>query len=69
MLADALERERAIGEHDSGLGAVDVAGAGEQLLALWLKADAEPRVRKALAESLLDCTGVFDGEGLAAHLS
>ena len=42
---------------------------GEQLLALWLKADAEPKTRKALAESLLDCTGVFDGEGLAAHLS
>src|ERR1039458_6748666 len=30
VLADALERERAIGEHDSGLGAVDVAGAVEQ---------------------------------------
>ena len=42
---------------------------GEQLLALWLKADAEPRARKALAESLLDCTGIFVGEGLAAHLS
>jgi hypothetical protein len=39
---------------------------GEQLLALWLKADAEPRARKALAESLLDCTGVFAGNGLAA---
>jgi hypothetical protein len=42
---------------------------GEQLLALWLKADAEPRSRKTLAESLLDCTGIFDGEGLAAHPS
>jgi hypothetical protein len=40
---------------------------GEQLLALWLKADATPRGRKALAESLLDCTGVFVGEGLAGH--
>jgi len=42
---------------------------GEQLLALWLKADAEPKTRKALAQSLLDCTGVFDGGGLTAHLS
>ncbi len=30
VLADALERERAVGEDDSGLGAVDVAGAVEQ---------------------------------------
>jgi hypothetical protein len=39
---------------------------GEQLLALWLKAEAEPRPRKALAESLLDCTGVYGGDGLSA---
>jgi hypothetical protein len=37
---------------------------GEQLLALWLRADAEPRARKALAESLLGCTGVYVGDGL-----
>ena len=42
---------------------------GEQLLALWLKAEAEPRTRKALAEGLLDCMGIFAGEALAAHLS
>jgi hypothetical protein len=34
---------------------------GEQLLALWLKAEAEPRSRKALADSLLDCTGIYGG--------
>ncbi len=38
---------------------------GEQLLALWLKAEAEPRSRKALAESLLDCTGIYGGNGLS----
>jgi hypothetical protein len=37
---------------------------GEQLLALWLRADAEPRARMALARSILDCTGVFSGDGL-----
>lgn len=53
--------------------AVDQQGfcllTSEQLLALWLKADAEPHTRKALAASLLDCTGIFAGEGLVAHLS
>jgi hypothetical protein len=39
---------------------------GEQLLALWLKAEAAPGTRKALAESLLDCAGIYDGDGLAA---
>jgi hypothetical protein len=39
---------------------------GEQLLALWLKVEAAPGTRKALAESLLDCTGIYDGDSLAA---
>lgn len=42
---------------------------GEQLLVLWLRADAEPKARDALAESLLDCVGVFNGVGLATYLS
>jgi hypothetical protein len=37
---------------------------GEQVLALWLKAEAEPDKRRALAESILDCVGVFDGPGM-----
>jgi hypothetical protein len=52
--------------------AVDQQGfcllTGAQLLALWLKADAEPRAREAPAESLLDCTGVFPSEGLTGLL-
>ena len=30
VLADALERERPVGEHDGGLGALDLAGTVEQ---------------------------------------
>jgi hypothetical protein len=49
--------------------AVDQQGyclvTSEQLLALWLQAERDPRSRRALARSLLDCVGIYGGPGVA----
>jgi hypothetical protein len=37
---------------------------GEQLLAAWLEADADPTSRDRLAISILACVGVYDGPGI-----